>query len=575
MTHQAGWRLKAGTLFDQEKQPATGSRGVVAANNPIGSAAGAEMLAIGGNAMDAAIATLFTLNVVEPQMVGVLGAGWMNIRLADGTPIIIDNYSTAPAGARPAMFRPISDTWPDYMNTEGAANKTGYLSVGVPGALKGWAEVIDNWGRLDLETVLQPAIRHAERGFRPSRYLIEAIIDNRRALAKFPHTALTFLPNGEPPGDGDLIVQPDLAESLRTIGREGPDVLYGGALGQAIVDDVQKNGGILTIEDLREYQTFRREPIIDIYRGYELTVPPPPCSGGIHILQILHLMEAFDVASLGFGTVDSIHLLAECFKIAFADRTAHMGDPAQMDIPTEWLISADYAAQRRAGIDMGRAAFPDPGTPQPGTPQIPEPESTTHVTAADADGNVASITQTINELFGSKVIPPGTGLLLNNTMALFDPHPGQANSVGPGRRMVSSISPTIISKSGRPYMSLGTPGGVRIFPSVAQAIVNVIDHGMTLQEAVEAPRVWTQGQELEVESAVPDSVRRALSARGHSLLEVGAVAGGMNGVIFDYDAGMITGAACWRADGAPIAVSGGPARPGVRFRPTVSRNGNA
>jgi len=585
MIQQDGWRSKAGTLFEQEKQSATGSRGVVAANNPIGSAAGAEMLAIGGNAIDAAIATLFTLNVVEPQMVGVLGAGWINIRLADGTPIIIDNYSTAPAAATPTMFRPVSDTWPDYMQTEGAANKTGYLSAGIPGALKGWAEVIDNWGRMDLETVLQPAIRHAERGFRPSRYLLEAITDGRRELAMFRDTARTLLPNGEPPGDGDLIVQLDLAESLRTIGREGPDVLYGGALGQVIVDDVQKNGGILTIEDLRAYRIHRRDPIIDTYRGYELTVPSPPCSGGVHILQILHLMEGFDVASLGFGTAESIHLLAECFKIAFADRSAYMGDPAQMDVPTEWLISTAYAKQRRAGIDMGRAAFPEPGArprgrirsaeagappPQPGAPQMPEPESTTHVTAADADGNVASVTQTINELFGSKVMAPGTGLFLNNTMALFDPHPGQANSVGPGRRMVSSNSPTIICKNGEPYMSLGTPGGVRIFPSVVQAIVNVIDHGMTLQEAVEAPRVWTQGRELEVEAAVAESVRQALSARGHSVREMGAIAGGMNGVIFDQDSGMITGAACWRADGSPIAVSGGPARPGVRFKPTVS-----
>ncbi len=565
MTHQAGWRSKAGTLFEQEKLSATGSRGVVAANNPIGAAAGVEMLAIGGNAIDAAIAALFTLSVVEPQMVGILGAGWINIRLSDGTPVIIDNYSNAPAAATPSMYRPLSDTWPDYMNTEGAANKTGYLSAGVPGALKGWAEVIDNWGRLDLGTVLQPALRHAERGFRPSLYLLEAIENNRRELAMFRDTARVFLPNGKPPGDKDLIVQPELAESLRTIGREGSDVLYGGALGQVIVDDVQKNGGILTIEDLRRYRTHRREPIIDTYRGYDLTVPSPPCSGGIHILQILHLMEGFDVSSLGFGTAESIHLLAECFKIAFADRTAYMGDPAQMDVPTEWLISADYAEQRRAGIDMGRAVFPDPGVPP-----TAESASTTHVTAADADGNIASITQTINELFGSKVMAPGTGLLLNNTMALFDPHPGQANSVGPGRRMVSSNSPTIISKNGEPYMSLGTLGGVRIFPSVVQAIVNVIDHGMTLQEAVEAPRVWTQGQELEVEPAVPDPVRQALSARGHSVLEVGAVAGGMNGVVFDNDAGMITGAACWRADGAPIAVSGGPARPGVRFRPTVS-----
>ena len=567
MKDQHDWRSRAGTLFKLEKKSATGSRGVVAANNPIGSAAGVEMMAIGGNALDAAIATLFTLNVVEPQMVGALGAGWMNIRLADGTAITIDNYSTAPAAATPHMYRPIFDTWPDYMRTEGSENIIGYLSVGVPGALKGWAEVVENWGRLDWETVMQPAIRYAERGFRSSEYLRTAIMDQRDELARFPETARTFLPNGEPPAGGDLIVQSDLAESLRTIAKEGADVLYGGALGQVIVDDVQKNGGLLTIADLRAYRTIRRKPIISTYREFEVTVPSPPCSGGVHLLQILHLLEDLDVASLGFGTADSIHLLAECFKIAFADRTAYMGDPAQMDVPIEWLISAEYAAQRRADINMERASYPDPGS----SPS-PESASTTHLTAADSDGNIAALTQTINEGFGSRVIVPGTGLFLNNTMALFDPHPGHPNSVASGRRMVSSNSPTIISKDGRPFMALGTPGGVRIFPSVAQAIVNVIDHRMTLQEAVEAARVWTQGQALEVESAVPKKVRNGLSARGHDLLEVKSVAGGMNGVIFDHDAGMISGAACWRADGAPIAISGGPARPGVRFRSTVSRD---
>jgi gamma-glutamyltranspeptidase / glutathione hydrolase len=563
MKQSIDWRSNAGTVFECEKQSATGSQGVVAANNPIGAAAGAEMLAMGGNAVDAAIATLFTLNVVEPMMVGLLGAGWMNIRLADGTGIIIDDYSTAPAAATPTMYKPVSDTWPNYMETEGDKSKIGYLAVGVPAALKGWTEVLGNWGKLDLNTVLQPAIRHAEHGFKPSRYLRDCIQEQMDTLINFPETARIFLPGGKPPGEGHLIVQLELAETLRTIAKEGPGVLYGGSLGQTIVDDVQKNGGLLTIDDLTSYQTYRRDSIVGRYREYELTVPSPPCSGGIHILQILNLLEGFDVASLGFGTADSIHLLAECFKIAFADRTAHMGDPSQMDVPVEWLVSKDYADQRRKGINTGCAAFPGAGTPP-----SHESENTTHVTAADADGNVVAFTQTINELFGSQVMVPGTGLLMNNTMGMFDPHPGQANSVMSGRRMISSNSPTIITKNGKPFMALGTPGGVKIFPSVLQAIVNVIDHGMTLQEAVEAPRVWTQGQELNVEMAVPETVRRELSGRGHEVIEVGTVAGGMNGVIFDNDSRTITGAACWRADGAPMALSGGAARPGVRFKPT-------
>ena len=525
------------------------------------------MLAMGGNAMDAAIATLFTLGGLEPQMVGPLGAGWMNIRLADGTAIILDDYSTSPASAMPDMYKPVSDTWPNYMLAEGNANKVGYLAPGVPGALKGWTEVIENWGRLNLETVMQPAIRHAARGFRPSQYLRDSIKENQLALARFPDSARTFLLGGDGPAEGDLIVQADLAETLRTIAKEGPDVLYGGALGAAIVDDVQTNGGIITMDDLRTYHTIRRKPITGTYRGYEFTVPPPPCSGGIHILQILQIIEGFDIAALGFGTANYLHLLAECFKIAFADRTEYMGDPAQLDsVPVDWLISADYAVQRRAGIDMNEAAYPDPGIPPSA-----ESTSTTHVTAADADGNVACFTQTIHEGFGSKVMVPGTGLFLNNTMALFDPHPSGPNSVGPSKRMLSSNSPVIISKDGKPYVALGTPGGVQIFPSVAQAIVNIIDHGMTLQEAVEAPRVWTQGQHLEVESVVPESIQGDLARRGHDVREVRTVAGGMNGVIFDHGAATITGAACWRADGSPMALSGGSARSNVCFRATAAR----
>jgi gamma-glutamyltranspeptidase/glutathione hydrolase len=565
MSRQTKWRATAGTLFEVEKQPVSGSQGVVAANHPLAAAAGVEMLANGGNAFDAVVATLFTLSVVEPMMVGIFGAGWMNVRLADGSQVIIDNYATAPAAAGPDLFQPISESWPDYMETVERRNKLGYLAAGVPGTLKAWAEVVTKWGCFDLATVMQPAIRYAEIGFRASRYFRETIIDSQAELAQFPATARTFLPDGQPPVVGTLITQPELAESLRTIAREGPEVLYGGALGQQIVADIARNGGILSNDDLRAYRTIQRAPIMAPYRGYDVVLPPPPCAGGVHILQILRLLEGFDLAALGFGTTDAIHLLAECFKIAFADRAVHLGDPARLAVPVEWLISEAYARQRRGEIDLRRATLPRAGQPGP-----LESANTTHLTVADAAGNIAACTQTINELFGAKVMVPGTGILLNNAMALFDPHPDRPNSVAAGQRMISSMSPTIILKAGRPFMALGTPGGVRIFPSVTQAIINVIDHGMTLQEAVEAPRIWTQGQELELEAAIPAPVRAQLAGRGHGLLEVTAVAGGMNGVIFDQETGQISGSACWRADGAPVALGGGPARPGVRFRPVVA-----
>lgn len=560
MNRQADWRAHAGTRFSPEKQAVSGARGVVAANHPLATAAGLEMLAGGGNAIDAAIATLFTLSVVEPMMVGVFGAGWMNLRLADGSSVIVDNYATAPLAATPDLFTPLSATWPDYMETANRANKVGYLAAGTPGTLKAWVEAVEQWGRLDLETVMQPAIRHASRGFRASQYLCDIITEAAADLARFPATARTFLPNGRPPVLGDRIVQPDLAAAYTTIAQEGPAVLYGGALGQLLVDDIQQNGGILSLADLQSYRTIRRQPLSIVYRGHEVIVPEPPCAGGLHLLQILRLLEGYDVAALGFGTTDAIHLLAECFKIVFADRAAYVGDPDKVEVPVEWLLAESYAAQRRAGIDLHQAA-----TPQPGRRLLTEPTTTTHVTVADADGNIACLTQTINDTFGARVTVPGTGILLNNCMALFDPHPGQPNSVAPGRRTISSMAPTIVLKDQRPLFALGTPGGARIFPSVAQAIINVLDHGMTLQEAVEAPRIWTQGQALEIEAAVPDAVCADLTARGHNVQKVTRVAGGMNGIVYDQATNLISGAACWRADGSPAALGSGPARPGVRF----------
>jgi gamma-glutamyltranspeptidase/glutathione hydrolase len=535
---------------------------MVVANHPLGSAAGAEMLAAGGNAVDAAIAALFALTVVEPMMVGIFGAGMTHLRLGDGRHLVIDNYTTAPAAARPDMYRPVSDTWPDYLLVEGDANLRGILAVGVPGALKGWCETLTRFGRLDLETVMQPAIRHAERGFRATPYLVEAVTETAADLARFPETARTFLPGGAPIKAGDLVVLGDYAATLRLIAAKGPDTLYGGELGAAIIDHFRAQGGIMTLEDLARYQTVERRPVRGTYRGFEITGPPPPTAGGLHLVEMLNILEGFDVAALGFGPAEYFHLIAETLKLGFADRNACTGDPAFVDVPIARLLSKEHAAARRAEIRPDRAgAF---GAP----PTAPTPAHTTHVTTADAEGNVVAMTQTINNLFGAKATAPGTGVLLNNTMGLFDPHPGHPASVAPGKRVTSSMAPTIVLRDGRPRWALGLPGGVRIFTSVFQAVVNLIDHRMSLQEAVEAPRVWTQGQELEMEQGIPEATRAAVAARGHPVVPVPAVAGGMNAIAFEPD-GSLMGAACWRADGTPIGVSGGLARAGIRFRPDV------
>ena len=290
-------------------------------------------------------------------------------------------------------------------------------------------------------------------------------------------------------------------------------MLYGGDLGATVADYMRRAGGIITLDDLARYETIERPPVRGRYRGFEIAGAPPPTAGGLHLIEMLNILEGFDPRGLGFGTAEYFHLIAEVLKIGFADRNACTGDPAFVDIPVERLTSKEYAATRRAQIRPDRAGD------YAAAPGVAAGSAhTTHVTTADAEGNVVAMTQTLNNLFGSKATVPGTGVILNNTMALFDPHPGQPASIAPGKRVTSSMAPTIVLRDGKPAWALGLPGGVRIFTSVFQAVVNLIDHGMTLQEAVEAPRIWSQGQELEMEQDIPAAIRercgRARPSRG-------------------------------------------------------------
>ncbi|MEX0943397.1 MAG: gamma-glutamyltransferase [Pseudomonadales bacterium] len=552
----ADWRQHAGALFATEKVPATGSMGMVVTNHPLGSAAGAEMLAAGGNAIDAVVASLFALTVVEPMMVGVFGAGMSTIRLADGSHHFINNYTVAPAAARADMYRTVSDTWPDYQQVEDRLNEVGVLSVGVPGSLKGWCEMLAAHGSLSLTDVMQPAIRYASRGYRATNYLCEIIRKFETDLRQYPETAKTWLPDGSPLAPGALVKQPEYAETLSLVAQRGPDLLYGGELGKLAVDYIQSTGGIITLDDLRNYATTTDSVVRGTYRGYEIIGPPPPTAGGVHVIEMLNILEAFDVAKPGFGTTDSVHLIAEVLKLGFEDRRKYTGDPAFVDVPVAMLIDKAYAEKRRALIDMKHARDAEIG-------YIADSKDTTHLAAADRDGNIVTATHTIHSAFGSKVTVPGTGMLLNNTMNIFDPHKGMANSIAPGKRVTSSMSPVIVERDGVPVFCIGLVGGMRIFPSALQAIVNFIDHGMSPQEAVEAPRIWTLGDVVEVEPGFPEAVLAELTKRGHSISRLKVVGAGMGMIAFTNEA--ITGASCWRSDGTPIGLGGGMARPGLRF----------
>lgn len=545
------------TSFDCEKQPARGSQAMIVTNHPRASAAGAEVLLAGGNAIDAAVTALFALSVVEPMMVGVLGGGVAHVRRADGTHVIIDGLSAAPHAATGTMYETVSDELATNRETRGRANLVGGLAVAVPGALGAWCKALADHGTISIADAVEPAIRLADKGFTVTPYLVDCVRDTADDLARDPGLSELFLPGGSPLEAGSRLRQPAYADTLRTIGQEGATALSSGDLGRAFLHAVQADGGIISGADLSTHEPLDRQPIRGTYRGFEVLGPPPPASAGVHITQMLNLLEGFDLAGLGFGSPASVHLLAEALKIAFADRSVATADPAFVDVPVERLTSKTYAQERAAMIDMDATRSWGPGVHG-------DSHSTTHVTAADADGNVMTTTQTINGLFGACLQVPDTGMIANNYMYNFDPHPGHALSVEPGKRVFTSMAPMMVCRDGQIRYALGLPGALRIFPSAFQALVNLIDHGMTLQEAVEAPRIWTQGGVVEIENTFPDAVETGLIERGHEVERVGRVAGGMNAIAFEDD-GSLTGAACWRADGTPVAIAGGLAREGVRF----------
>ena len=544
------WQPRAGTSFTPRKQPAFGARGMVVTNHPAASAAGAQMLAEGGNAVDAAVAAILALTVCEPMMVGLFGGGLMHLAQPDGSHEILDGMACAPFSSRPEMFE----------GRDPRRQNVGGLSVAVPANLLAWENALKRHGRFSLADVMAPAIRLAAHGFEVSGYLHECIAETAGDLKLDSGLSRLLLPGGAPLAVGARLINEALAETLRTIAQEGSDALHQGDLGSSASHDLARKGGIITTDDLAAARVIRREAVRGTYRGVEVFGPPPPSAGGVHVVQMLNLLEAYDIAANGFGTPATLHLIAEALKMAFADRAVATADPAFLTVPLAKLISKEYAAERRAFLDVACAKTWAAGLSNR------ESANTTHITVADHEGRIACCTHTINSLFGARILLPESGLIPNNYMALFDPRPGLAQSIEPGKRVTTSMSPLILRKDGKPYAALGLPGGLRIFASTFQAVLNLVDHGMSVQQAVEAPRVWTMGGPLEMEPAFGEETRSALAGMGHEVLPVPVVAGGMGAIRF-HDDGMMEGASCWRADGTPIGMGGGPAKPGVRFFP--------
>jgi gamma-glutamyltranspeptidase/glutathione hydrolase len=547
---------------------------MVASPQAHASRAGAEVLAAGGNAVDAAIALSFALSVTDPHHSGIGGGGFLLLRLADGRAVAIDARETAPGGASRDMF--LAPGVPER------ASQLGALSIATPSLVAGLALAHERFATKPWAELLAPAIRLAEEGFAvgPSHAAALGFWQKAGLAARFPETAAIQLPpGGAPIRPGFRLVQRELAGTLRTLAAEGPRAFYEGALAQAMAAEVQRRGGLLTTLDLALYEPKLREPVRGEYRGYEVLSFPPPSSGGVALVEMLNVLEGFDLRARGAGSSASGHVIAEAMKLAFADRNAFLGDPAFVEVPVAGLASKAYADGLRRRIDPpfwrrapwrwgGDVALRVEG---PGEP--PRGGGTTHFSVADAAGNAVAVTQTINLILGSGITVPGTGIVMNDQMDDFSIAPGRpnafglvdttgANAVAPGKRPLSSMTPTILAKEGRPFMVTGSPGGPRIITTTLLTVLNVVDYGMDASEAVAAPRIHHQWlpDVLEVEPGTVADVIQDLRARGHEVKVADREWSSAQVIVVDPASGLFSGASDPRSDGLALGPEGGAAR---------------
>jgi gamma-glutamyltranspeptidase/glutathione hydrolase len=503
--------------------PVFAANGMVASQEETATRVGVEVLQNGGNAVDAAVAVAFALAVTLPSAGNLGGGGFMVVHhAASGETVAIDYREKAGANAFRDMF----------LNEAGEADaeKSRYsgLAVGVPGTVAGMALALERFGTISLAEALQPAIALAAEGITVSPGLADSLDAASERLRKWPASARIFSKDGAAYEPGERLVQADLARSLRLIAEQGPGAFYGGTIGQAIVAAVGRAGGHLTIQDFRRYEAVVREPVRGSYRGYEILSMPPPSSGGVHIVQILNVLEGYPVGFLGPNGAETVHLMAEAMKYAYADRSEYLGDPDFVDVPVAALTSKAYAEGIRGRISLGRAAAA--AEIRPGDLAPYESPDTTHFSVVDSAGNAVANTYTINFGYGTGLVAEGTGILLNNELDDFSAKPGvpnaygliggDANAVGPNKRPLSSMSPTIVLRDGRPFLVTGSPGGSRIITTTLQVIMNVIDHGMNVAEATHAPRVHHQWlpDELRIEEGLSPDTLRLLEQRGHEVM---------------------------------------------------------
>lgn len=483
----------SGALHAASPQPAKGEHGMVVTAQHLASEAGVEVLKKGGNAVDAAVAVGYALAVVYPNAGNIGGGGFMTIRFKDGKSTFLDFRERAPLAATKTM----------YLDKDGnpvkGASLDGYLAVGVPGSVAGFEMAREKYGTLPRQDLMAPAIAYAKDGFILDQGDAASFASNAARLAKDPAAAAIFLkPDGKPYGAGERLLQPDLAASLAAISEKGADAFYKGAIADAIVKASGAKGGILANSDFEQYKVRELQPVSCTYRGYEITSSPPPSSGGVIICEILNVLEGYPLSYLGARSAETVHVMVEAMRYAYVDRNSALGDPDFVDNPVSKLLDKGYAKEIRDKIDPFRAGVSQDLMPK----GFGESKETTHYSIIDDDGNAVAVTYTLNGSFGAGVVADGTGILLNNEMDDFTQKPGvpnlyglvqgEANAIQPKKTPLSSMSPTIVAKDGKPFMVIGSPGGSRIITITLETIVNVIDHGMNIQEAIDASRIHHQ-----------------------------------------------------------------------------------
>lgn len=493
--------------------------GMVSSRSDMASEVGSKILAAGGNAVDAAVATAFALAVVYPSAGNLGGGGFMMVSLANGEVYAQDNREKAPAAAHRDMFL---DSAGD-VDRNLAVNSL--QASGVPGTVAGLLDALERFGTMSRQQVMAPAIELAEHGFILNDDLASQFLDNMDGFSKYPASLAKFSKQGQPYQSGDLWLQADLAQTLKLISAQGRDGFYKGHTAELIVAEMQRNNGLISMDDLAAYEALWREPIHGTYHGYDIWSMPAPSSGGVLLVQMLNMLEPFNLAELGFGSTATVHLMIEAQRRAYADRAEFLGDPDFVEIPTQMLTSKEYARTRFADFDPLKAT----DSASIGAGSWPEESTqTTHFSVADKAGNAVAMTTTLNRSYGNRIVVPEVGILLNNEMDDFSSKPNSPNSYGligrdaneiqPGKRMLSSMTPTIVTQAGKPVLITGSPGGSVIINTVLQVVLNVIDHGMDAESAVSSPRIHHQWQPDNVRyetGAISDAVAAELTTMGH------------------------------------------------------------